>query len=358
MRTAAVVMFFLALAIQASAVDYTVTDLGSDRFFNPMAISDTGYVAGYRRSSENGPNQGFVWHNGLLSDISYQGQETLLRGINNYGQAVGSYYTPYPNPDFGSHGFIWENGTFTPIGTLGGRESEAWDINDAGQVTGRSQTAEDSGHGFLYDSGTMTNLDPNDGWTGSEPWAINQNGDIAGYWHTPTSAQHGFRWSGGSFDDLYDPYVMWSQGSDINDLGWVVGRCGDSACIWRGTDREDLGSLGVKSMAEGINNPGQVVGWCQLYNDSVRAFVWEDGAMSDLNSLIPSGSGWVLGEALAINNSGQIVGGGTLNGQYHGFLLTAVPEPSGMLTLAIGLAIVSYSSFRKKTAESSYPRAW
>lgn len=354
-RTAIAFVLLLAFAIPAGAVTYTITDLGAGH--TPQAISDTGYVAGYWNSIENGPFTGFVWRSGISTDVAYEGHDTMLMGINNYGQAAGSYYIGYPDPAFGAHGFIWDNGAFTPIGTLGGRESDARDINDAGQVTGWSLTPEDSGHGFLYDSGTMTNLDPDDGWTGSEPWAINQNGDIAGYWHTPTSGQHSFRWTDGSFDDLYDPYVMWSQGSDINDLGWVAGRCGNTACVWRGADREDFGSLGVSSMAEGINNLGQIVGSYQTYNDNVFAFIWQDGVMSDLNSLVPSGSDWELGEALAINNSGQIVGGGTLNGQYHGFLLTAVPEPSGMLTLAIGLAIVSYSSLRKKTAESSYPRA-
>jgi hypothetical protein len=44
--------------------------------------------------------------------------------------------------------------------------------------------------------------------------------------------------------------------------------------------------------------------------------------MKDLNKLIPSGSGWVLEQAFAINNAGQIVGTGTINGKEHGFLLT------------------------------------
>ncbi len=50
--------------------------------------------------------------------------------------------------------------------------------------------------------------------------------------------------------------------------------------------------------------------------------------MTDLNSLLPSGSGWNLGGATGINDSGQIVGYGIDNGQDHAFLLT--PQSSGV----------------------------
>jgi probable HAF family extracellular repeat protein len=43
--------------------------------------------------------------------------------------------------------------------------------------------------------------------------------------------------------------------------------------------------------------------------------------MIDLNNLIASGSGWVLTSAEAINDKGQIVGWGTLNGTSRAFLL-------------------------------------
>jgi hypothetical protein len=42
----------------------------------------------------------------------------------------------------------------------------------------------------------------------------------------------------------------------------------------------------------------------------------------DLNRSIPARSGWVLTEATAINDAGQIVGYGAFRGPNHGFLLT------------------------------------
>jgi PEP-CTERM motif len=60
--------------------------------------------------------------------------------------------------------------------------------------------------------------------------------------------------------------------------------------------------------------------------------------MTDLNSL-PSGSGWTLESAVAINNAGDIVGTG-INpaGANDAFLLSSVPEPSTLVLFVIGLA--------------------
>ena len=48
-------------------------------------------------------------------------------------------------------------------------------------------------------------------------------------------------------------------------------------------------------------------------------------ARVDLNTLIDPKSGWVLEVATAINNSGQIVGFGYINGMERGFLLSQAP---------------------------------
>lgn len=48
--------------------------------------------------------------------------------------------------------------------------------------------------------------------------------------------------------------------------------------------------------------------------------------MLDLNSLIPAVSGWELQFAGSINDAGQIVGQGRINGQSHAFLLTPVTD--------------------------------
>jgi probable HAF family extracellular repeat protein len=90
----------------------------------------------------------------------------------------------------------------------------------------------------------------------------------------------------------------------------------------------DLGTLGgFDSGASGINASGQVVGWANTASGSQGccisgdAFLYSNGIMTDLNSLLPANSGWSLLQATAINDSGQIVGS---NGQSHAFLLNPI----------------------------------
>jgi probable HAF family extracellular repeat protein len=81
----------------------------------------------------------------------------------------------------------------------------------------------------------------------------------------------------------------------------------------------------ISSYARGINNVGQVVGlsYYSPVGNHLHAFVWSPSTgMLDLNNLIPANSGWLLQSANAINDQGQIVGLGMLNGQNEAFLLT------------------------------------
>ena len=60
----------------------------------------------------------------------------------------------------------------------------------------------------------------------------------------------------------------------------------------------------------------------------VRGFLWQNGVMTDLNTLTPPSSPLFILEAFAINDRGQIAGWGALlsNGQTRGFLLTPCDE--------------------------------
>ena len=60
------------------------------------------------------------------------------------------------------------------------------------------------------------------------------------------------------------------------------------------------------------NNTGSLV---------YHAVIYSNGKLTDLNSLIPSGSGWVLTAATGVNAAGEIVGYGTLKSMQHAFLL-------------------------------------
>ena len=71
--------------------------------------------------------------------------------INDAGQIAGYSYLPGNND---RHAFAYVNGTMTDLGTLGGTISEGYAINASGQVVGMSYMVNNSGspHAFLYEN--------------------------------------------------------------------------------------------------------------------------------------------------------------------------------------------------------------
>ena len=74
----------------------------------------------------------------------------------------------------------------------------------------------------------------------------------------------------------------------------------------------------------GINQSGQMVGimWDSEQEDATEhAFIFDaQYGVRDLNDLIDPNSGWVLTFVRDINDKGQIVGYGELNGEKRGFV--------------------------------------
>jgi probable HAF family extracellular repeat protein len=313
----------------------TMTDLGT-LDVGPsygLAINSAGQVTG--RSDIAGPTeQGHAFRSDgtTMIDLGTLGGTTSEgRAINAAGQVTGGAYLP---GDTLVHAFRSDGTTMIDLGTLGGRHSQGWAINAAGQVTGFSFLAAGNIHAVRSDGTTMIDLGTLGG-SRSEGFAINAAGQVAGYASLAgDTATHAFRSDGTTMIDLGTLGGGSSVGLAINASGQVAGYsslAGDSvwhAFRWDGTTMIDLGTLGSHCMVTGINTAGQVTGWCWLAGDVERhPFVALPGrAMLDLNDLIPTGSGWVLEDATAVNDKGRITGSGRVNGQRHAFLLT--PEPT------------------------------
>src|SRR5262249_11493607 len=106
--------------------------------------------------------------------------------------------------------------------------------------------------------------------------------------------------------------------SVINDVGQIAGVSGVSlkpydAFRWQNGHMQDLGRIGTSNYGvtpypSGINHGGYVVGYSILNS----AWVWTGtGKIQDLNTLIPSNSGWYLNVAWGINDAKTIVGYGS-----------------------------------------------
>jgi probable HAF family extracellular repeat protein len=95
----------------------------------------------------------------------------------------------------------------------------------------------------------------------------------------------------------------------------------------------DLGTLpgDSKSGALAINDRGDVVGVSRNTSGGARAFLWQNGVMTDMNDLIPANSPLLLLFAAGINSRGEIVGYGIQKstGETHAFLATPVHSEAG-----------------------------
>jgi probable HAF family extracellular repeat protein len=256
------------------------------------AVNTSGEVAGYDYSPSLGLSHAFLYSNGRMIDIHSASQfpsGTSATGINSSGEVVG--YGWVSGAD--SHPFLYTGGKMVDLGTLGGLDGMASAINDSGQIVGHATTASGSTRGFLYSNGKMIDLGVPSGATNSTAVAISRNGEIAG-----------MAWSNSGLNEpAFYSNGVWST------LGIVPG------ATW-GTS------------TTGINASGQVVGsaiFPPIYG--VRGIIhigviFVNGTPVDLDTLIPTNSGFTITGAAAINDVGEILcSAKTASKQHHAVLL-------------------------------------
>jgi probable HAF family extracellular repeat protein len=283
--------------------------------------------------------------------------------INGHGQIAGSLQSQ-TGKRFPHAALFNAETNGADLGTLGGDMSIGIDINQNGQIVGWAENSQINNRAFLYDNGVMQDLGTLGGQS-SEAYALNDSGVIVGTADTQnlSSTQHAFIYSHAQMVDIHalSPFLarsLDSEARDINDSEQVVGFAYFPVAEPTGTGARaqgylydhgvaiGLGTLGGDySTAYAINNRSQVVGHSKTASGSTHAYLYDEGVMTDLNSLISPTLGWELLFAQDINDSGQIVGYGLIGGQGHAFLLTPVPEPR-TLSLIILAACVAVTAFR------------
>lgn len=330
-------LFFLfissfGLSSFATAQSYTVTDLGGGSY--PTAINATGEVVGFYEEHV-GP-LAFSWTaSGGFTTLPPLFGSTISRayGASSTGLVVGESVRA------NAQAVIWLDGAIEELGTLGGRYSGASGVSSDGKVTGIAEDSAQYSRAFLWTkSGGMIDVGTLGGLT-SYGLGVNRLGQVAGFADLAcVCPYHAFVWSAETgMVDLGKSGSGISQAQAINDLGQIAGYVENGsayqAVFWDSNgDVEVLDALSTNSGAFAINNLGQVVGennYPSTRTPQYYAFIWtQQTGMQNLNDLIPSGSGWVLDAASGINDSGQIVGQGTLNGALHSFLLTPTTSAS------------------------------
>lgn len=302
-------------------------------------INDLGIVAGYSYNAY-GYQRAVRWNNtGDIRDIGTftntnetPRHESVSYGINNQNHIVGyadilKDDDDYYNPLF--HAFLYNDalGTKKDLGTLNNSTddlsvyykqgfSNAYDINNQEQTVGVANTYGWGLDAFIYDeTNGMRGLSKDPSYVSNE-WqavAINDNGVIGGhvivseqslpyYWENPSSNPISL-----TMPDEF-PY---GQIYSINESGQMVG------IMWNGSNVE-------------------------------HAFMFDPiNGVVDLNTLMAPDSGWILQNSREINNLGQIVGSGQLNGEIRGFILKSAIVPEPMSFLLYGLGGISMGIFKR-----------
>jgi probable HAF family extracellular repeat protein len=350
-----VVCCALAGSAQAQAPRYTAAEVSPRplRLWEAIDLGAQGQVVGRTWDLNASPplSRGFLWQNGSITLLDGPAGETVTeaRCIDNQGVIYGGYSdhrfdpillkmnpmrwvagvpTPYTNnqginsatilgcspttgvavgwakpfepgapgwqgqygytnePAFSDgdpvRAFIWQGATGAVLTrSLGLSGDGAFKVNDAGQAAVNLNGYE-LGGAAVYDPrfglARLPGLgvgNPNPG-SSTQATGINQSGQIVGFAQTQGAAEHPVRWDHGALTDLgLLPGFVEGSALDINDSGVIVG------------------GLSTQSWPFGVS--------------PTAGFVCIGGVMYDLNQCVPAGAPFVIRNALAINNAGQIL---------------------------------------------------
>jgi probable HAF family extracellular repeat protein len=324
----------LLLALAAPAARalpslYHLTDLGADS--EGVHLDASGEVAGI-----DDPSNAFapaVWIDGVLTDLPSLDGMGSANSVNASGVVGGSVLTT----DFSSHAALWSSaGDLTDLGVvIGANASYVAAINDSGDCAIIADA-----HAYLSSACTGTNLVDIGSLGGGDTsvFGLANNGWITGMSHTGTSALHAFVYRNGHMRDLGELPAYHDAGAyGVNEAGHVVGTLGAhphhllAGFFWNGKRMVAIGTLGGKSsQAYGINRFDVVVGSALTAKKDWHAYILDEAtpgsSMLDLNRMLDaSGANWTMSEAMDINDAGQILVHGFIQGDIH--LRSAVLTP-------------------------------
>ena len=347
----------LALGVTGQARAATVVDLGG---IVPAGLNAKDQVVGdLDNASNTSVTHAALWSSGSLTPLPEQAgaSNSDAYAINATGRIVGDSTVPSPPSPYGSndvHAVYWDGAgapsQIDPQPSVRNDDFSQADAVDAagdvaGFITGMFSSNPPLG-GFLDRGGALSSVGQQDvasnGGSGFTPVsAITPDGSLLLGRLSTQTVNAFYLWSGAApnapgvkldltppvshFQALagshYGPLLMNDLASDGTVLGYKDSGGSPNVRTYymrlpSGAETQITGIYGP----DAINAKHVVAGIIPVAGTS-HAAIWQNGVVTDLNTLLPANSGYILVDALAINDNGDIAGVAAHNGQRVGFLL-------------------------------------
>jgi probable HAF family extracellular repeat protein len=262
--------------------------------------------------------------------------DTNLFAVNNRGQFVGE------EQDAGAlQHAIFDDGRqlelLDPTGLVGtSRQSWAFSINNLGWIAGAYQTPDRALHGFVRDpQGVVTTIEY-PGGRDTQAFGINDEGTIIGVFNDSARHGHAFILRGGQFELADLPGAILTIPFSINDRELIVGQVEEVpntfglGYLQRPDGQIRLasapGSQPQSTLFISINNRDQILGAYEPAAGGPKQNFLKIGHDYHLFDL-PARFGAIAVSAQTINDPGEIVGFYTdVNQIQHGFVATPLAE--------------------------------
>ena len=235
-------------------------------------INDLGQVVG-EATTASGEWHAFLWDSASgMQDLGTLGGATSCAyAINELGQIVG-----YANDGTSLRAFVYEDGMMSPVVGSEYYQSGVFDVNDDGQMSGVIVPYTGDPSAVVIDSGEMVDLGAAVAG-GTQAWNINNAGMVTGYaWGS--GAYRSFVYAAGYYVDIgslpgfHDTYVY-----GLNEHGMAVGvatAAGEvlsHAFVYTGGVLIDLNDLPIAgedweylTAAFTVNDAGQIAGYGRI----------------------------------------------------------------------------------------------
>lgn len=128
-------------------------DLGTlgGRDSEALGVNEAGTIVG-RSQTASGEWHAFIWRRGRMRDLRIFGENSVATAVNSSDVVVGHGVIDHEG-SAATRAFVWDRNRVIDLTPEGNRFSEAYDINDSGEIVGVSDGPERRSHAFLWRPG-------------------------------------------------------------------------------------------------------------------------------------------------------------------------------------------------------------